>query len=540
MNPRKLFISAAIAFLAACMIVASMGTALAQKRGGKLVYIVPASGLPSLDAHRETTYAVIHPVGPFYSLLLRIDPTDKKGLRIEGDVAENDWKVSSDKKTYTFKLKKGIRFHNGDPMTARDVVATYKKIIFPPEGVLSARLSMFIKLVDSVEAADDSTVVFKLKFASPAFLPTLALPYNFIYQADQLDKDIRWYEKNVLGSGPFKNAKFTPGSKMIGERNDDYFKPGLPYLDGFEAIFSKKQAVQVAAIRSGRAMGLFRGLPPKAVKDIVRSLGKDNVNVLKSDWNCALFVTPNSHRKPFDDPRVRRALSLALDRWGGSRYLSNIAIVKTVGGLIFPGHPLAMTDSELKKIEGFGTDVKANRAKARKLLREAGVKEGFKFTFHNRAVEMPYKIVGTWLIDQWRKIGLEVDQWTQPTAQFYKTLRSNPPGYDVSMDFNCQSIVNPTIDASKFLSWDAGGSANNGKYVDREVDRLYDLQLRESDPVKQKAILVDFQKQIFKQGWYIPTLWWYRILPLNAKLKGWNITPSHYLNMQLEVVWLDQ
>ncbi|MCH9047062.1 MAG: ABC transporter substrate-binding protein, partial [SAR324 cluster bacterium] len=333
---------------------------------------------------------------------------------------------------------------------------------------------------------------------------------------------------------------FTPGSKMKGERNDDYFKPGLPYLDEFEAIFSKKQAVQVAAIRSGRAMGLFRGLPPTAVADIVRSLGKDNVIIQESTWNCALFVTPNSHRKPFDDPRVRRALSLAIDRWGGSRYLSRIAIVKTVGGLVFPGHPLAMSNEELKKIEGFGTDIKANRAKARQLLREAGVKEGFKFTFHNRAVEMPYKIVGTWLIDQWRQIGLEVDQWTQPTAQFYKTLRSNPPGYDVSMDFNCQSIVNPTLDISKFLSWDAGGGSNNGKYIDREIDRLYHLQLRETDPVKQKAILVDFQKHMFKQGWYIPTLWWHRILPLNAKLKGWNITPSHYLNMQLEVVWLDQ
>lgn len=539
MNPRKLFTAAAIAFLACGIVVASMGTALAQKRGGKLVYIVPASGLPSMDAHRETTYAVIHPVAPFYSLLLRVDPNDKKGLRIHGDAAEDNWKVSPDKKTFTFKLRKGIRFHDGTPMTARDVVATFNKIIFPAEGVLSARKGYFL-MVDSVKAVGNSTVVFKLKFGSPAFIPAVAMPYNFIYQADVLAKDVRWYEKNVLGSGPFKNAKFTPGSKMIGERNNDYFKPGLPYLDGFEAIFSKKQAVQVAAIRSGRAMGLFRGLPPATVKDIVRSLGKENVNVLKSTWNCALFVVPNSHRKPFDDPRVRRALSLALDRWGGSRYLSNIAIVKTVGGLVFPGHPLAMNDSELKQLEGFGTDLKANRAKARRLLREAGVKEGFKFTFHNRAVEMPYKIVGTWLIDQWRRIGLEVDQWTQPTAQFYKTLRSNPPGYDVSMDFNCQSIVNPTLDVSKFLSWDAGGGSNNGKYIDREVDRLYNLQLRETDPKKQRKILIDYQKRIFSQGWYIPTMWWYRILPFNAKLKGWNITPSHYLNMQLEVVWLDQ
>ncbi len=541
MKRRSILTAALVAILTAAISLAVVGTAAAQtpKRGGKLVYIVPASGLPSMDAHRETTYAVIHPVAPFYSLMIRIDPTDPKGERIEGDAAES-WVISPDKKTYTFKIRRNIRFHDGTPLKARDVVATYKKIIFPEKGVLSARVGYF-KMVESVTNPDDSTVVFKLKFASPALLPALAMPYNFIYSADILAKDMHWFEKNVMGSGPFKNAKFTPGSNMIGERNDDYFKPGLPYLDSIEAIFTKKQSIQVTAIRGRRAMVNFRAFPPATVDDIVRGLGKENVTVQESTWNCALFVTPNSHRKPFDDPRVRRAINLAIDRWGGSQYLSRIAIVKTVGGLVFPGHPLAMTDSELEQeLEGFGRDMKANRAKARQLLKEAG-QEGLKFTFHNRAVEQPYKIVGTWLIDQWRRVGMKVDQWVQPTAQFYKTLRSNPPGYDVSMDFNCQAIVNPTLDMSKFLSWDAGGGSNNGKYIDREIDKLFDQQLREPDQAKQKQILVAYQKRIINEkAFYFPTLWWNRIVPHNAKLKGWNITASHYLNQQLEVVWLDQ
>ena len=525
--------------LATMVLVGALATgawAQTPKRGGTLVYVVPASGLPSMDGHRETTYAMIHPIAPYYSLLLRIDPTDPQGARIEGDLAES-WTVSADKKTYTFKLHKNAKFHDGQPVTSKDVMATYNKIIFPGEGVLSPRKSYFL-MVDRLSAPDPYTFVVHLKFGSSAFLPAMAMPYNFIYSADQLAKDVHWYEKNVNGSGPFKLKEFVPGAKSVGVRNENYFKPGLPYLDGFEAIFASKQAAQVAAIRGGQAMGLFRGFPPKIRDDMVRAMG-DQARVQESAWNCSLLVVPNSHRKPFDDARVRRALNLAVDRWGGSKYLSQTAIVKTVGGYVFPHDDLAMSEAELKKLEGYWPDLKASRAKARQLLKEAGYPNGFKFRLHNRGVEQPYKIVGTWLIDQWRQIGLTAEQWVQPTAQFYKTLRSNPPGYDVSMDFNCQSIVNPTLDIGKFISYDKG-PANNGKYTDRELDRLYEAQMRETDVNRQKALIRQFEQRILDQGWYFVTLWWHRIVVTNKKMMGWNVTPSHYLNMQMETVWLNQ
>src|SRR3979490_1499230 len=108
-------------------------------------------------------------------------------------------------------------------------------------------------MVDKVEAPNPSTVVFRLKFATAAFLPALADPFNWIYKKEILDREPHWYQKNILGSGPFKLAAFETGQSTAGVRTPDYSPPALPYLDGFTAIYAQKQAVRVDAIRSDRA-----------------------------------------------------------------------------------------------------------------------------------------------------------------------------------------------------------------------------------------------------------------------------------------------
>jgi peptide/nickel transport system substrate-binding protein len=534
MKARPALLALAVALLAAGLAMTPLGSAQAQKRGGILTYMVPASGAPSADGHREVTFATVQPFAPYYSLLTRVDPKSKLGKEIGGDLA-TDWKVSKDNLTYTFHIQKGVTFHDGSSLTSKDVLATWQRIVFPPEGVLSARKAFFT-MVDSITAPDDYTIVFKLKFASPAFFPAVAMPFNFIYSKAILDKDQHFYEKNVMGSGPFKLVEYVPGGKVVGKRFDHYHVPGLPYLDGVEAVFSPKQNVQVEAIRGGRAYSMFRGLPPAARDDLVRAMG-DKVAFQESAWNCALNITPNPYLKPFDDARVRRALSLALDRWGGSRYLSRIGIVKRVGGAVFPGSPLAPSLSQLKSLEGYWPDLKKSRAKARELLREAGVPDGFKFKFSNRNTDQPYKVVGTWAIDQWRQIGLNVEQEVVPTAQFWQKLRApNGGDYQVTMDFNCQAVVNPTVDVSKYIST---SSANYADYKDPMLDKLFDEQLREPNFKKQKELLWKFQQRLTEQAWTFSTLWWQRIVVYNSAMKFWEVTPSHYLNMQLENVWLD-
>src|SRR5229473_1609037 len=380
---------------AAAGLVAALAVALpaaaeeTPKHGGTLIYVIPADAPPSFDAHRETTYATIHSAAPFYSVLIRVNPQNPGSTTdFVCDLCTAMPQPSGEGDTYTFKIREGVKFHDGSPLTAADVASSWRRIIFPPEGILSARKSHFM-MVDRVEDPDLTTVVFHLKFATDAFLPALAGPQNWIYRKEVLDKDPHWYEKNISGSGPFKFAEFEIGQSIKGVRNPDYYHKGLPYLDGFTGIFADKQAVRVAALRSDRAAIEFRGFPPTAVDELVKELG-DKITVQTSDWNCGALLTPNHKKKPFDDVRVRRALTLAIDRWHGAPELAKIAIVHTVGGITFPGLPLAATKEELEKLAGFWPDIEKSRAEARRLLKEAGA-EGLSFELLNRNIDQPYK-----------------------------------------------------------------------------------------------------------------------------------------------------
>jgi peptide/nickel transport system substrate-binding protein len=512
--------------------------AATPKHGGILKFVVPDEP-PSYDGHRETTFAMIHPIRPFYSLLIRVNPDNPSSTTdFVCDICEGTVPKPTDGgKTYTFKIRKDVKFHNGDKLFAQDVVATYQKIISPPDGVVSARKAYYV-MVDSVTAPDHFTVVFKLKYPSGAFIPALAVPFNFIYQKSMLDKDMHWYEKNINGSGAFRFKDREAGAVIRGVRNPDYYVKGRPYLEGFDAIFAKKESLRVQAIRGDRAAIEFRGFPPQSRDDLVKALGKD-ITVETSDWNCGLLITPNHKRKPFDDVRVRRALTLAVDRWGGSNYLSKIAIVKTVGGIVFPGHALAATKKELEQIAGYWPDIKKSRAEAKRLLKEAGVDLSKTYYFNNRAVDQPYKIVGTWLIDQWRQVGLKFEQHVFPTGPFYDMLRQKKE-FDVSLDFNCQSVVNPLVDVSKYLS-DTRSKSQYGGYQDSEVDALFDKMNQSGDPAEQRKLMREMEKlTLDAHANMFITLWWNRIIAHRTYVKGWKISPSHYLNQSLDNVWLDK
>src|SRR6266542_3990385 len=301
------------------------------RRGGVLLAAIGADA-PSLDPHQEQTFATLQPVAPLYSTLLQIDPYSYPN--VIGDVA-SDWKVSPDGLTYTFKIRQGIKFHDGSPLTAADVKASYDKIVSPPDGVRSIRKNAYTA-VSSIEAPDGDTVVFRLKFPSASLLDNLASPWNVIYPKKILDRDPNHFRTNVMGSGPFKLKAYTRGATYEGERNPDYFVKDRPYLNGYKFFISPETSVRAAAIRSGRAYIEFRDLPSSEAEAIKKHLG-DKVVIQHTPMIGQFGIAINNTIKPFTDVRVRRALTLGIDRHTAAKVLFPLTGLRDVGGLMRPG-----------------------------------------------------------------------------------------------------------------------------------------------------------------------------------------------------------
>ncbi len=463
---------------------------------------------------------MLHATAPFYSVLIRINPENPSSTTdFVCDVCTEMPEPGDGGKTYTFTLRDGVKFHDGTPLTAADVKASWEHIIFPPEGNISPRQSWYM-MVDRIEAPDPKTVVFRLKYATGAFVPALADPFTFIYQKEKLAKDPRWYEKNILGSGPFKFVSYETGQSITGIRNPDFYRPGLPYLDGFTGIYADKQAVRVEAIRSDRAAMEFRGLPPATRDELSGQLG-DKLTVQESEWNCGSLVTPNARRKPFDDVPA----------------LGKIANVRTVAGIVFPTSPLAATKEELQQLAGFWPDIEKSRAEARRLLKEAGA-EGLSFELLNRNIDQPYKYVGTWLVDEWTKIGLKPSQRMMPTGPWTDAMRRGD--FAVVLQANCRGVPNPLLDVQPYLPASVF-TANYGGYEDKALVELYDRMLRETDFAKQRALMRQFEKHVIDtEAHEIWVSWWYRIVPHRSYVKGWKTSPSHFVNQDLATIWLDR
>jgi peptide/nickel transport system substrate-binding protein len=504
--------------------------AQAPKRGGTLNFAISAE-TPHYDCHGSDTYATLHFAAPFYSTLLRFNLS--KFPDVEGDLAES-WTVAPDLMTYTFKLRGGVKFHDGTALTSNDVKATYDRLRNPPQGVVSTRKATFSD-IGTIETPDPLTIVFKMKAVNAAMLEHFASPWNCIYATKDLATDPNGPKTKINGTGPFTFVEHVKGSHVSGKRNEAYFRKELPYLDGFKGIFTLQAAAMLNALQGGQVLAEYRGISPAERDRLVQAMG-DKIRIEESSWTLNLLIAFNTEKKPFDDVRVRKALLMAIDRWGGSQGLSRISTLRAVGGVIRPGSPFATPEADLVKRPGFSKDIRASREEAKRLLAEAGV-PNLSLTLHNRNLAMPYTPAGIFLVDQWRQIGVTVDHKQFDTAPYLATM--NAGNHDVAIDFSNLFMDDSSLGLAKYLSIDRAPE-NRSRSKDAELDKLYDDHLRERDPEKRKALIRAFEKRLFEQAYQQPLLWWHRIVPSHKVVMGWKMSPSHNLGADLAEVWLNQ
>lgn len=509
----------------------SLPTALAAdtpKRGGVLTYAVPGDP-PSFDCHAANGFSTLHFVAPHYSTLLRIDPEHYP--QITGDLADS-WEVRDDAHTYVFHLHPGIRFHDGSALTAADVRSSFDRIRDPPPGAVSVRRAQFADIA-SIEAPDDLTVIFRLKQSNAAMLTSLASPWNCIYSAALLESNPDYPAKVVMGSGPFRFVGYVAGSKWTGRRFDDYFRPGLPYLDGFEAYVVSRPAL-IRTLQSSQVMATFISIAP-AERDTLKQAMGDHIKFQDNIGITDYQIVFNTTRQPFDDVSVRRALSLAIDRWALEPMLRRTTNASAVGGLLRPGFAMARTAKELQELPGFSPDSARDKAEARQLLKEAG-QEKLTFTLSNRAGD-PYDTIGVYAIDQWRKIGVTVAEKTlEPSLWQAARLGGN---FDAIGDFVSEFVDDPAMIFAHYLSFDRAPD-NISRAIDRTLDELFEGQLRATDLGERTAIVHAFEQRALQQAYIAPIAWTHRIVPLAADVMGYVTTPSHYVDQDLATIWLNR
>jgi peptide/nickel transport system substrate-binding protein len=517
---------------ATLLFIGPAGHADAQtpKRGGILTQVVESEP-NSIDCHASATSFTMQLAAMHYSTLLKYDNANYP--KIVGDLAES-WQISPDGKTYTFKLHPNVKFHDGSVLTAKDIAATYERLRNPPEGIVSARREQ-LSDVASIETPDATTVVFRLSKPNAALPSLLASPWNCVYSAAKLAQDPAYPAKAPMGSGPFKFVEYVKGSHWTSERFNDYFREGRPYLDGIKSLFISGPGV-INALAGGQVDGTFFLLSPASAKRLQQSLGSKMV-FPQGPFNIVNFITINVTKPPFDDPRVRKAINLAIDRDEGMIFLKELTNSDRAGLLMPTAADIRVPDADIMKLPGYSDDAKtsaARREQAKALLKEAG-QEKLKLVLLNRNIRSPWEPQGIYILDQLRKVGIEATQILAETPQYFSMLREKT--YDIALDFNNTTGVDPNEVLIKFLP----GSPNNYSGVkDDKLLELFDKQSQTSDIAERTKLVSEFEMRVYDQGYVIPMFNGARLIAYYAYVKDVPLLPSTVLGLDMADVWLDK
>jgi peptide/nickel transport system substrate-binding protein len=274
--------------------------------------------------------------------------------------------------------------------------------------------------------------------------------------------------------------------------------------------------------------------PPE--RDQLKQALGDKITIQETPWLCKLDLFFNAKVKPFDDPRVRRALQISIDRWGGATPLSKIAIVGPVGSMLRPGSELALAPAELEKLPGYSRNMEAARAEAKKLLEEAGVKD-LKIKLLNRNTNMPFTPVGVFIVDQWRRIGVTTDHQQLDVSIQKKNTQSGE--FEAALDAFCMDSDDPRPKLLPYLSR-SKSPRNVAHNESPEVDRLFDQLKAAQDAAERKRLAGAIQTAVINEGYSVPVIWYSRIVAHSSAMKGWKAVPTHFVNQDLGNVWLDQ
>jgi peptide/nickel transport system substrate-binding protein len=505
------------------------------KRGGVLRYGI-TNRLPHFDVHQSGTVNNLGSQGCLFDNLIRRDPRDS-GKTIIPDLAHS-WEIAPDGKTYTFFLRQGVQFSDGAELTAEDVKATFDRISRPPAGISIPRSILFATVAE-INVRDKYIVEFKLSEPRPAdfIMSAIASGWNVILRKQTLVDNNYNLRKvsNIPGTGPFRPVRRVENEVWVMEKNPNYWNKGLPYLDGIEFYslipFSPELG---SAILSGR-VDYARIVDPVTSQKAKATPGMSTTNfnqsVIQATW-------VNNKKKPLDDPRVRRALHLALDKPVLVDVVKDVTPMR-VGGFIYPFSDFATPTDELAKRVGYQEDSTAALKEAKALMTAAGYKDGLKgLDFLVRDVAS-FKLWAQ-AIQAMLQQGLNVQcnlRTVVESVWFDDTANGN---YDLAIG----AVVSTLLDPSDYFNawYKKGGPQNYSFWNNEKFNALLPMIDMEVDPAKRLALVREAEAIMEQDPPLLPVAWekindiWYNYVKGHVPYEYFGI----YDVVRLDTFWLDK
>jgi peptide/nickel transport system substrate-binding protein len=511
------------------------GTAAAQKSGG-ILKISFFDNPASMSLHEEATGAALRPMMGVFNNLVMYDQqvAQNRPDTIVPDLSES-WAWSEDGKELTFKLRQGVKWHDGKPFTAADVKCTWELLLGGGAEKLrvNPRKTWYLNL-DKITTNGDFEATFHLKRPQPAFLSLLAAGWSPVYPCHVPAKDMR---TKPIGTGPFKFVEFRPNEVVKTERNPDYWKKGRPYLDGIDWQIMPDRATRNLAFIAGKHDVISPyGTTVPLLEEIKKQV--PNANCVMTSTNVSRNVIMNPEKPPFDKAELRRAVTLSIDR---KAFIDIIGQGEAdIGAQMLPPPEglWGMPPEMLASLPGYAPDIGKSRAEARSIMEKLGYGPDKRLSVQLSSRNIPpYRDPAVVLIDQIRNIYIDATLEPVETANWFPKIYRKD--YTIAINGTESGVDDP--DQQFYENFVCGAVRNYTGYCNKEVDALIDRQSAEANVEKRKQLVWQIERRLAEDG-ARPIIFYPRGGTCSQPyVKGLTtMVNSIYNGYRMEDVWLDR
>jgi peptide/nickel transport system substrate-binding protein len=526
---------APLAAASLAVVLAANVPAVARKQGGTL-RIYHRDNPPSASIHEEATISTVMPFMGVFNNLVMFDQHKKSNSMdtIVPDLAES-WSWDESKTRLTFKLRQGVKWHDGKPFTAKDVKCTWDKLQGKERDTFRKNpRAIWYHNLKEVTVNGDSEATFVLERPQGAFLMLLASGYSPVYPCHVSTRDMR---TKPVGTGPFKFVEFKGNESIKVVRNPDYWKKGRPYVDAVEWRIIASRSTRILAFVAGEFDMTFNNdVTIPLLKDVKSQAPKAVCQVTTQYINRNLIV--NRESAPFNDPQIRKAMALAIDRTAFIKILTEGRGDQGGAMLPLPEGLWGMPKDELEKMTGYGPDVEKNQAEGRKIMERLGYSAAnpLKVKVSTRDIAT-YRDPAVILIDQLRKIHIAGELEVTDTSIWHaKVARKD---YSVGMNLTGVAVDDP--DVNFYENYACKSERNYTQYCNAEVEKLVEAQSREADVEKRKRLVWQIEHKLNEDG-ARPIIYHDRAAHCwQPHVKNFTLNENSVFNgWRLEDVWLDK